>query len=179
MSAFGVVGEMYDFERVVVGIVEISAAAGEDALLALVLAEHVDAPGLELGHRRVEGVAVDHEGVVDDVGKPIAAGFASEYDIVVAGLEEHEVGVLLRHLADKLEPEDVGIESPAARGIADRNGEMQDAFGLDHGGTFAAATPSQKKLPASLEKISSPINTRVRHVPCMSRTSHVMPAKRA
>src|SRR5262245_2498949 len=166
MSAFGVVGEMDDFQRVVVGIVEIGAAAGEDALLALILAEDVDAPGLELGYRRVVGVAIDHEGVVDDVGEPPAAGIAAEYDIVVAGFEKHEVGVLLRHLADEFEPEDVGIEHPAARGIADRNGEVQDAFGLDHARTSAAATPSHGKLRRSLEKISPPINTRRRKVPC-------------
>src|SRR5215475_12765098 len=166
MSAFGVVGEVDDFEGVVVGIVEIGAAAGEDALLALVLAEHVDAPGLELGDRRVVGVAVDHESVVDDVGEPPAAGLASEHHVVVAGLEEHEVGVLLGDLADEFEPEDVGIESPAARGIADRNGEVQDAFGLDHGGTSGQRRRRTEKYAASLEKISPAINTRRRKVPC-------------
>src|SRR5262249_50442066 len=122
----------------------------EDALLALVLAEHVDAPGLELGDRRVVSVAVDHESVVDDVRKPTAAGLASEHHVVVAGLEEHEVGVLLGDLADEFEPEDVGIESRAARGIADRNGEVQDAFGLDHAGASAAATPSHGKVRRQL-----------------------------
>src|SRR5262249_49092701 len=148
-----------------VGVVEISAAAGEDALLAVVLAEHVDAPGLELGHRRVVGVAIDHEGVVDDVGEPFAAGFAPEHDIVIAGFEEHEVGVLLRHLADEFEPEYVGIERPAARGIADRNGEVQDAFGLDHGRTSGQRRDRTEKYAASLEKISPAINTRRRYVP--------------
>src|SRR5262249_3026483 len=163
MSAFCVVGEMDDFESVVVGIVEIGAAAGEDALVALILAEHVDALGLELGDGRLKGIAVDHEGMVDDVGEPLAAGFAPEHDVVAARFQEHEMRILLRHLRDELEPEDIGVEGPAAGGIADRNGEVQDAFGFDHLGTFAGASGS-RELPATLEKISPAIKQPARRV---------------
>src|SRR5215472_10695588 len=152
---------MNDFERVVVRIVEVGAAAGEDAFVALVLAEHVHPLGLELGHRRIVGVAVDHEGVVDDVGKPPAAGVAAEYDIVGAGFEEHEMRIFLRYLGHELEAENVSVEGAAAGEVAHRNRHVQNAFGLDH-----ASPPLQRRhTPTrgtfsidSLEKISRTFN---------------------
>src|SRR5262249_14456116 len=162
ISAFCPIGEMNDFERVVVWVVEISAAAGEDAFVALVLPEHVHAFGLELGHRRIVGVAVDHEGVVDDVGKPRAAGVAAEDDIVGAGFEEHEMRILLRHLGHEFKAESVGVEGATTSEVADRDRHMQNTFGLDH-----ANPPSQRWYRFSrgtffidrLEKISSSFNT--------------------
>src|SRR5215470_15490566 len=132
ISAFCPIGEMNDFERVVVWIVEIGAAAGEHAFVALVLPEHIHALGLELGHGRIVGVAVDHEGVVDDVGKPPAAGVAAEDDIVGAGFEEHEMRIFLRHLGHELEAENVGVEGAAAGEVTHWNRHMQNAFGLDN-----------------------------------------------
>src|SRR5712691_11733737 len=120
MSALRPVGEMDDLERVAVGIVEIGAAAGEDAVLAL-------------GYRRVVGVAVDHEGVMNDVGKPAAAHLAPKDHVVGARFEEYEMGIVLRRLRHEFEPENLGIEGAAAPEIADRNGHMQDALGPDHG----------------------------------------------
>src|SRR5262249_30019973 len=40
--------------------------------------------------------------------------------------------ILLRHLGHEFKPENVGIEGAAAGGVADRNGHVQNAFGLDH-----------------------------------------------
>ena len=131
---------MKDFERVVIGVVEIGAAAGEDPFVALVLPEHVHALGFELGHRRIVGVAIDHEGVVNVFGKPSAAGVAAEYDIVGAGFEEHEMRILLRHLGHELEAENVGVEGATTSEVAHRNRHMQNAFGLDHGKPSLTAT---------------------------------------
>src|SRR5262249_22868354 len=106
--------------------------ASEDAFVALILPEYVHALGFELGHCRIVGVAVDHEGVVNGVGKPSAAGVAAEQDIVGTRFEEHEMRILLRHLGHEFEPENIGVEGAAAGRIADRNGHVQNAFGLDH-----------------------------------------------
>src|SRR5262245_43844801 len=152
---------MNDFERVVVWIVEIGAAAGEHAFVALVLPEHIHALGLELGHGRIVGVAVDHEGVVDDVGKPPAAGVAAEDDIVGAGFEEHEMRIFLRHLGHELEAENVGVEGAAAGEVTHWNRHMQNAFGLDHANPPLQRryTPTRGKFSFdSLEKISRTFN---------------------
>src|SRR5262249_49708927 len=148
--------------RVVVWIVEVGAAAGEHAFVALVLPEYVHALGFELGHRRIVGVAVDHEGVVDDVGKSGAAGVAAEYDIVGAGFQEHEMRILLRHLGHEFEAENVGVEGATAGRVAHGYRHMQNASGLDH-----ANPPSQrwyrptrgKFFVDTLEKISRTFNT--------------------
>src|SRR5689334_9518289 len=127
----GLIGEMDDLERVAVGVVEVGAAAGEHADVALLLAEHLDALGLELRYRGVESIAVDDESVMDDVGEALAPLLAAEDDIVGAGFEEHEVRVALRRLGDEFEAEHVGVEGAAAAEVADRNGDVQYAFGLD------------------------------------------------
>src|SRR5262249_47927767 len=114
------------------------AAAGEDALVALVLAEHVHAMGLELDDRRLVGVAVDHEGVMNDVREPAPARLAPEDDVIGTRLEEHEMGIFFLRLRHEFEPKNLGIESAAALEIADRNGHMQDAFGPDHGRSLMA-----------------------------------------
>src|SRR5215470_11090443 len=165
ISAFCPIGEMNDFERVVVWIVEIGAAAGEHAFVALVLPEHIHALGLELGHRRIVGVAVDHAGVVDDVGKPPASGVAAEDDIVGAGFQEHEMRILLRHLGHEFEAENVGVEGATTSEVADRDRHMQNAFGLDHTNPPSQRwyRPSRGKLFIdSLEKISRTFNTTCR-----------------
>src|SRR5262249_51328148 len=40
--------------------------------------------------------------------------------------------ILLRHLGHEFESENVGVEGAAAGQVADRNGHVQNAFGLDH-----------------------------------------------
>src|SRR5262249_20615754 len=40
--------------------------------------------------------------------------------------------ILLRHLGHEFESENVSVEGAAACKVADRNGHVQDAFGLDH-----------------------------------------------
>src|SRR6266436_3471864 len=167
---------MNDFERVVVRVVEIGAAAGEDAFVALILPEHIHTLGFELGHRRIVGVAIDHEGVVDDVGKPAAAGIAAEDDIIGAGFEEHEMRILLRHLGHEFEPENVGVEGAAAGGVADRNGHVQNAFSLDHANlprSHGACRWAEKFSTISLEKISRTINTRHRQARYLPKGSTI------
>src|SRR5262249_62189005 len=56
VSALRTIGEVHDFERVVVWVMEIGAAAGEHALIALLLPEYVHAPGFEFRHRRIVGM---------------------------------------------------------------------------------------------------------------------------
>src|SRR5262249_44733194 len=90
VSALRTIGEVNDFERVVVWVMEIGAAAGEHALIALLLPEHIHAPGFEFRHRRVVGVAIDHEGIMNDVGKSPAARVAAKKDIAGAGFEKYE-----------------------------------------------------------------------------------------
>src|SRR5262249_52432802 len=111
---------------------EIGAAAGEPALIALPLPEYVHAPGFEFRHRRIVGVAIDHEGMVNDVGKSFAARIAAKQDIVGAGFKKYEMRILFWRFAHEFETENVGGEAAAACEDADRNRAEQDAFGLDH-----------------------------------------------
>jgi hypothetical protein len=69
---------------------------------------------------------------MDDVGKSPAARLAPKQDIVGARFKKHEVRIFFWRLRHELEPENLGIEGPAAGEIAHRNGHVQNAFGLDH-----------------------------------------------
>src|SRR5262245_56571480 len=124
--------EVNDFERVVVWVMEIGAAAGEHALIALLLPEHIHAPGFEFRHRRVVGVAIDHEGIMNDVGKSPAARVAAKKDIAGAGFEKYEMRILFWRFRHEFKAENVGVEAAAAGEVADRNRHAYDAFGLDH-----------------------------------------------
>src|SRR3954447_9805460 len=71
--------EVYEFDGIAVGIVEIGVPAGE-APVALVLVEKdLDPAGLDMGECRIERIAFDQEGMMDQrvgaaVGRRVVAG---------------------------------------------------------------------------------------------------------
>src|SRR5262249_61400127 len=107
-------------------------ARGHPAWSALLPREYVQPLGCEFRHRRIVGVAIDHEGMVNDVGKSLAARIAAKQDIVGAGFKKYEMRILFWRFGHEFETENVGVESAAASEVADRNRHVQDAFGLDH-----------------------------------------------
>src|SRR5215470_20356295 len=54
-----------ELDRVAVGVMEIGMPAGEAAVTLVLVEQHLDAFGLDIGERGLEVFAVEHEGVVD------------------------------------------------------------------------------------------------------------------
>jgi len=70
--------------------------------------------------------------------------------------------IVLGRLGDEFEPEHVGVEGATACQVTDRDGDMQDAFGLDHGRLLArrSTAVTARLFVNSLENLRGAINMR-------------------
>src|SRR6476469_5336591 len=119
--------EVYEFDGIAVGIVEIGVPAGEAAMPLVLVEEDLDPAGLDMGERGIERIAVDQEGMMDQrigaaVGRRVVA-CARQYEIVIAAAHEHGAVVL---------PPEAGadyvlVKPPRTLEILDAEREMQDA----------------------------------------------------
>src|SRR4051794_35279853 len=121
-----------DLDAVAVIVMEIEVAAGEGAVAGVLVFQDREAALLDLGAGAVEILRRDDEGVVElgavrrlrrDVVRR-----APQHEMLGAALHE---GELVRGAQD-LAAEQVTIKGGALLVIAAGDGEMQDAFGLDH-----------------------------------------------
>src|SRR5579871_854631 len=127
-----------ELDDVAVGIADIGAAADEHAGLAVLFLEDFDALFGQALDRVVVGLRRDLERGVDLVA---AAGVErdrvlriGQIEKIAAGAQEHDA----LGAADFLEAEQLGVEFFGAVEILYRNGEVQNAVGLDHACPYAA-----------------------------------------
>jgi hypothetical protein len=67
-----------------------------------------------------------------------------EIEEVITGTQEYDA----RSAADFLEPEDFGVEFFRAIEVLDRDGEVKNAFGLEHGSFLPAERRARNHAPA-------------------------------
>src|SRR5579871_3466487 len=154
---------MHDLENVAIRIVKIGAVAAEGSRSPLLL---VDDPDAVLGQKCLGPyvfVGSDTEGMVN-VGFVAGIGIdgifrTGQHEAVSAGLHEDHVVVP----PDPAHPYDLGIELLGPVEILDRNGEMENTFGLQH-------------FCVPLVQITTPNRKNVYHRPS---TESTQPARRS
>src|SRR5439155_7397754 len=118
--------EVDELDRVAVRIVEIGVAAGEAAVALLLVQQHLDTAGLDMGERGIKVRRRQQKGMVDE---RVAAAVLRR---VVAGAREHKILLAAAHEhGGVVAPPEGGadhilVEAARAIEIADAQREMQD-----------------------------------------------------
>jgi hypothetical protein len=122
---------MNDLEHVAVRVVKISPRPVYSTALAVLFEEDIDAVGRQVLLGGFIVLRFYDEGVMDVVVVRVYPRIRSGKDqAIAAAIEKHHAAVMI-HL-DGGHAEYLGVEGHAANRIGDRQGEMGNAFGLDH-----------------------------------------------